>query len=145
MSNPLIVPQPGHKTVPGHLIVPKIEADLGRNWPQPDPRSISFEVTIGSEIDGVEGAYRREHIHYAYMNQHALDNLKDYSRSQPSGVYPGKMWKGLFNTLDGEKWYLCWYGEVPGRQDVCSVWAVPVLNLNLLELLNPQPAVPMPF
>lgn len=31
---------------------------------------------------------------YALMSKKTYDELKDCSESQPTGVYPGKMWKG---------------------------------------------------
>lgn len=54
---------------------------------------------------------------HAAMTQAAFDQLSEYSRSMPSGVYPGKMWK-LF-TEDNTP-YLCWYGIVADNPDVCS-------------------------
>ena len=53
---------------------------------------------------------------YATMNKRAFDKLKNYSRSVPSGVYEGKMWK---TSDDGKVWHLHWWGfsEDP---DKCS-------------------------
>lgn len=41
----------------------------------------------------------------ALMTQEAFDKLGEYSTSNPSGVWQGKMWKAQF----GQTWYLRWY------------------------------------
>lgn len=53
--------------------------------------------------------------------------LPEYSTSVPSGVYPGKMWRAevrppreLSHPLPPSRWFLLWFGEVPGRPDLCS-------------------------
>ncbi|WP_405126732.1 hypothetical protein [Ralstonia pseudosolanacearum] len=72
---------------------------LGRHWEQP----ARTEILVDSE--------------HAVMSRASFNRLADYSRSRPSGVYPGKMWKSI--TCDGMP-YLCWYGIVEGRDDLCS-------------------------
>lgn len=37
-----------------------------------------------------------------------FDLLPDYTNSEPTGKYNGKMWKGQFNTTKGKKWFLAW-------------------------------------
>lgn len=34
--------------------------------------------------------------------------MPDYTNSEPTGKYNGKMWKGQFNTTKGKKWFLAW-------------------------------------
>lgn len=80
-------------------MIPPIEHPLGRHWSQPDPSTILVDDT------------------HAVMTRQQFDELAEYSRSMPSGVYPGKMWKCI--TRDDVP-YLCWYGIVEGRPDLCS-------------------------
>lgn len=44
---------------------------------------------------------------YATMSKESFNRLHDYSRSQPSGVYEGKMWK---TSDDRITWHLHWWG-----------------------------------
>lgn len=80
-------------------IIPPITEPLGRNWPQPSLDGILVDDT------------------HAVMTRGAFNDLLEYSRSTPSGVYPGKMWKAIMN--DGTA-YLRWFGIVEGRPDLCS-------------------------
>lgn len=79
-------------------VVPPMTHPLASGWTQPDVA----EIRIDDET--------------ATMDQHAFDELLEYSSSTPSGVYEGKMWKrrAKFATSDGmcnqEVWYLVWYG-----------------------------------
>lgn len=79
--------------------IPAMTDPLGRHWQQPRSEDIL--------IDGS----------HAVMDRQTFCSLADYSRSMPSGVYAGKMWKAI--TQDGRP-FLCWYGLVDGRQDICS-------------------------
>lgn len=79
--------------------IPPMTHPLGKHWQQPSADSILIDDT------------------HAIMDSKALDSLADYSRSMPSGVYPGKMWKAI--AKDGRR-FLCWYGLVNGREDICS-------------------------
>jgi hypothetical protein len=68
------------------------------------------------------------------MTDSTFKQLKEYSSTRPSGVYPGKMWRrhdGAFPTFNSQTnayersheppiWLLCWYGLGP-TPDVCSV------------------------
>lgn len=50
------------------------------------------------------------------MNQKAFNKIHNYSRSRPSGVYEGKMWR----TSDDEiTWHLHWWSE-SDDPDKCS-------------------------
>jgi len=51
-----------------------------------------------------------DHNH-AILTRKQFSELRDYSRSRPSGVYPGKCWKS--QTASGD-WLLCWYGPDNG-------------------------------
>lgn len=69
--------------------IPKMTHRLSRYWDQPDPEDIEIDET------------------HALMSPEDFCKLADYSLSQPSGVYPGKMWK----RNAGNDWTLCWYSE----------------------------------
>lgn len=45
---------------------------------------------------------------YVLMSKLDFDLLPDYTNSEPTGKYNGKMWKGQFNTTKGKKWFLAW-------------------------------------
>lgn len=91
MSELLTAFEIASKKVPSHPIPPMTDP-MGKHWPQPD----RFEI----EIDET----------HALMSQSVFDALANYTNSQPSGVYPGKMWKAFYK-LDG--WCLLWWVESP--------------------------------
>jgi hypothetical protein len=81
---------------------------LGKYWEQPPREEILVDDT------------------HAVMTKKNFEQLKDYSRSQPTGAYQGKMWKaqtlerlekpdGLYIRWTGE-WTLCWYGPDPKNE-----------------------------
>jgi len=78
--------------------VPPITEPMGKWWEQPS----RFDIEIDSG--------------HALMTQETFDALHDYSHSQPSGVYPGKMWRAHYR-LDG--WWLHWFGETENPK-MCS-------------------------
>lgn len=78
--------------------IPPMDDPLGFYWKQPTRDQIEIDDT------------------HALMTAHAFDRLSEYTTTNPSGVYPGKMWRSLCN---GE-WWLRWYGVVDGRPDLCS-------------------------
>ena len=80
-------------------MIPLMTHPLGQYWQQPARDAILVDDK------------------HAVMSRASFRQLAEYSSSRPSGVYPGKMWKAI--TLDGTA-YLCWYGIVPGRDDLCS-------------------------
>lgn len=80
-------------------IIPAMTDPLGRHWDQPPRECILLDDT------------------HAIMSSQAFKALHDYSRSMPSGVYPGKMWKAIMP--DGQA-FLRWFGIVVGNPDVCS-------------------------
>jgi len=81
--------------------IPEITDLLGQYWEQPDTKEI------------------RVFMKTAIMSERTLNKLHDYSRSQPSGVYPGKMWKTQ-DALSPSGWGLCWFSESKKGKDWCS-------------------------
>ncbi len=81
--------------------IPEMTDPLGTSWHQPSREDIT--------VDAVS----------ATMSQATFDALAEYSASQPSGVYPGKMWKRHDGVYDREfiarggkpVWMLCWYAR----------------------------------
>lgn len=88
--------------------IPPITDPMGKNWDQP----------AVDEIDLSEGVAR--------MSKSTFDNLAEYSATNPSGVYPGKMWKrhdGLFDPKcnpSERQWLLCWYDISSRGPEWCS-------------------------
>ena len=80
-------------------LIPPITEPLGRYWKQPSLDGILIDET------------------HAVMTRRTFDELHEYSRSMPSGVYPGKMWKAIMQ--DGTA-LIRWFGAVEGRPDLCS-------------------------
>lgn len=72
--------------------IPPMMHELGRYWEQPDRSEI--------EVDGT----------HALMSPAAFYALSDYSSSNPSGVYEGKMW---VRWRIGVGPLLCWYEALP--------------------------------
>jgi hypothetical protein len=78
---------------------------LGKHWEQPSREEILVDD------------------YHAVMTKKSFDQLKDYSQSQPTGVYEGKMWRRqqykevtlreVARHVATGKWLLCWYGEHP--------------------------------
>ena len=87
--------------------IPPITDPMGRNWDQPDRKLI--------EVDGK----------HALMDRTSFEQLKEYSSTIPTGVYPGKMWKRHDGEFDPRcrpqdcRWLLCWYGPV--QDDRCGI------------------------
>jgi hypothetical protein len=77
--------------------IPVITEPLGRYWEQPSIKDILIDDN------------------YAVMTESTLKQLKDYSRSQPTGVYGGKMWR----AGEGNLWYLKWWDN-PDENDMCK-------------------------
>ena len=83
--------------------IPDMTDPLGKYWEQPNREDIAVD-----------------HSH-AVMSMETFKKLKDYSRSQPTGTYPGKMWRATYNTKEGVQNLLYWFGEVHGTEiDVCN-------------------------
>lgn len=78
--------------------IPKITDPMGKHWEQPELSEIIL------------------HMSRAVMDKKAFNLLKDYSRTNPSGVYVGKMWKA--RMLDGS-WKLRWYSPGDSSEYLC--------------------------
>lgn len=86
-------------------VIPPMTDPLSRYWEQPKTEDILVDDT------------------HAVMTHQTFSELKDYSLTQPTGVYSGKMWKAQRTEVikrDGEmyriwtgKWILCWFGLHP--------------------------------
>lgn len=98
-------------------LIPPMVNPLGRHWSQPKVSEI--KVLNDKECE---------------MSQKAFNELSDYTASQPSGVYAGKMWKAqkmkegtplrgrtLLAQLEPEEleWHLCWF-SYHGDPNVCT-------------------------
>lgn len=87
--------------------IPPMSHPLSTVWRQPK----TSEILLDKEI--------------AMMTQKTFESLAEYSCSQPSGCYEGKMWKREDGAFDQEYlasggkpvWMLCWYGfcDKPNR------------------------------
>lgn len=81
--------------------IPPITDPLGRAWKQPDRALILINDTT------------------AIMTRRTFESLAEYSATNPSGAYEGKMWRRHDGAFDREflakggkpEWLLCWYGE----------------------------------
>jgi len=79
--------------------IPPITDPMGTSWCQP----ARAYITIDDK--------------YALMSKLTFECLAEYSCSQPSGVYPGKMWKRHDGAHDRNfiasggkpEWWLCWF------------------------------------
>lgn len=100
--------------VPTCTFIPQMTDPLGRYWRQPE--------------DMTEVEFDDKH---ALLTQAQFDGLSEYSTTTPSGVYPGKCWKGQMSMAlkkDGkvvgtaltDRWLLRWYGICEDPK-MCSV------------------------
>lgn len=68
-------------------VIPEMTHPLGKHWDQPDRSRILIDDS------------------HALMTKADFNELADYSWSQPSGVYDGKMWKSTGRDATYLKWY----------------------------------------
>lgn len=92
--------------------IPKIADPLGRNWEQPD----ESDILVDEEC--------------AVMSRKSFDKLKDYSGSQPSALYDGKMWKTCVCVKDGPLWILKFCCNEDIERNVISIVSRPILILE---------------
>jgi hypothetical protein len=78
--------------------IPDIVDPLGKHWNQPHKRFIEMDET------------------HALMSEQTLKGLANYSCSNPTGCYEGKMWRREQNN--GE-WLLCWFENIPNNDTHC--------------------------
>lgn len=69
--------------------IPEITEPLGRYWDQ--PAKDEFVIDQLSE--------------YAIMEMSVFKKFKEYSCSQPTGVYVGKMWVSIHNGVKYLRWF----------------------------------------
>lgn len=93
----------------GEQIIPPISDPLGKSWQQPHRRFIELDAT------------------HALMSEQTFKGLPEYSMSDPSGVYEGRMWKS-YSQFTGE-WYLRWYQvvEQPSYHKGCCIHSREIL------------------
>lgn len=90
--------------------IPRMIHPLSAHWHQPDRSKIVIDRT------------------HALMSRRTFDALHEYSCSNPSGVYEGKMWKrhdGIFDAAflrrgGKPEWLLVWFGKSE-NPDMCSI------------------------
>jgi hypothetical protein len=78
--------------------IPPMTHPLSVHWNQPDRSEIEIDDT------------------HALMSQITFNALPDYTASQPTGVYEGKMWRAYYK-LDG--WLLHWWVTSPENSCAC--------------------------
>lgn len=91
-------------------IIPPITEPKGMNWEQPAASEILIDDT------------------HAVMTLSTFVQLKEYSASNPTGAYEGKMWKRHNGAHDYDfirrggkpEWMLCWYGVSSKGPDFVS-------------------------
>lgn len=71
--------------------VPSVHTEWVKLWDQPDPNAFAWDLAE-KEV---------------FLSEAEFNGLREYSRSNPSGVYPGKMWKARIS--DGQ-WILHFFG-----------------------------------
>jgi len=84
-------------------VIPPMTHELSSGWDQPNLDAIQIDDEI------------------AYMREATFKKLKDYSNSQPSGVYEGKMWRSN-SFIDNRKyrsWVLKWF-DFSDDPNMCS-------------------------
>lgn len=84
-------------------IIPAMTDPMGIHWNQPNREDILMEHSFGDSIRNIP------YSSVCLMSKETFDMLSDYSQSQPSGVYPGKMWKAYYTKR--KEWLLHWFGE----------------------------------
>lgn len=99
--------------------IPPMTHELSSGWYQPDHRRFLFDES------------------HVLMRRWEFEELMEYSCSQPSGVYDGKMWKrhnGIYDQrfLAGggvPEWLLCWFGP-SDDPDCCSTFTRKILLVD---------------
>lgn len=74
------------KVVLDENVIPPMTHPWGQVWRQPDSKNIVLDKD------------------YAVMSKKDFNLLPDYTKSEPTGKYNGKMWKGEYRGI----WYLFW-------------------------------------
>lgn len=121
-------PAEGNLIVPGNDVIPEME--MSTSWKQPARNEIAFEVSPDMTMPIITNIP----VH-AYVWKITLNELREYSTTTPSGVYPGKMWKAEW----GGKWYLCWYADSKENPGIhCSIHHCPIILMDVIAALSPS-------
>ena len=86
--------------------IPPITDPLGSYWKQPETDDFLIDDT------------------HVIMTLSAFNQLLDYSRSMPTGVYPGKAWKS--KSFKGT-WWLRWFGLEDGHPEGLPTYSREIL------------------
>lgn len=78
------------KVVLDENVIPPMTHPWGQVWKQPDTRNLVLDDKS------------------VVMCKRDFDMLSDYTCSEPTGKYNGKMWKAQYGPRNAPKWYLCW-------------------------------------
>lgn len=78
---------------------------VDRLWIQPFEENMIFDDKDGKVM----------------MSEKDYDMLKDYTNSQPSCIYEGKMWKRKMGRLGNKKWYLCYAHDPNLREKIINI------------------------
>jgi len=70
--------------------IPPITDPMGKHWSQPSLEEILIDDN------------------HALMTPSTFSRLSEYNTTNPSGVYPGKMWKRKTSSPN-QRFYLMWY------------------------------------
>lgn len=81
--------------------IPRMDDPLGKNWTQ--PKDLRERVTVYET--------------HATISEADFLALSNYQTTNPSGVYPGKVWRR------GRRW-LCWWGPGLEKCRCCVVRAL---------------------
>lgn len=88
-------------------MIPPITHPMGRHWRQPDHSAWLFDDT------------------HVVLPAADFEQLANYSWTNPSGLYPGKVWRGWCQNING--WVVAWYDVDPdpnfvqGRERIALV------------------------
>lgn len=93
-------------------VIPPITDPLGRGWEQPDTK----EILVDDD--------------YAVMSKKAFDELKDYTASQPTTLYNGKMWKIRVRSKDSPLWVLRYCCNEDKEKNLIDIAARKILILG---------------
>ncbi len=110
--------------------VPRMTHPYGKHWDQPDRSEILIDET------------------HALMTRKTFNELKEYSATNPTGAYEGKMWKRHDGSFDQQflarggrpVWMLCWYGRCDDPGMVSNNYRKIILVDGLLPTLKAEVA-----
>lgn len=81
-------------------VIPPMTHPYGKYWDQPSTSDILLDDS------------------HALMSRRTFESLREYSATNPTGAYEGKMWRrhdgafdrGFLAAGGKPEWLLCWYG-----------------------------------